>query len=440
MLKIAKFGGSSVASSEQFKKIKNIVDTDDTRKFIVTSACGKANSDDHKVTDLLYLLHAHVKYGVDYKPIFNLIKDKYVKIKNELNIEYDIEKDFDEIEKNINKNMNVDYLVSRGEYLTGRLLSKYLDMEFLDSEDFVTFNYDLTFDMEETKNKFLSKVDFSKKYVIPGFYGVTPNGDIKVMERGGSDITGAIVANIADCDLYENWTDVSGIMVTDPRIVDNPKIIDYMSFEELREISYMGANVLNDESIFPCQEKGIPINIRNTNDYKAPGTMIVSDINNEDIKTKTLPITCITGKRDYTIVNVKKNHIAGDTRVLKSALKILESLNVSIEMMPSSIDSFSLVCETKKVEKDLYKILSKLEEVFPNATINVEKGVMLICIVGRGMAGRIGFAGSLFSTLGENNINVKIINQGSDELNITIGIEEKNYEKAVNAIYNKFIK
>lgn len=440
MLKIAKFGGSSVASSDQFKKVKKIVESDKTRKFIVTSALGKASSDDHKVTDLLYLIHAHVKYGVDYKPIFNLIKEKYIGIKKDLNIDYDIEKDFDEIEKNIDKSMNVDYLVSRGEYLTGKLLSKYLNMEFLDSEDFVTFNYDLTFDMEETKKKFLSKVDLSKSYVIPGFYGVTPNGDIKVMERGGSDITGAIVANIADCDLYENWTDVSGIMVIDPRIVKNPKIVDYMSFEELREISYMGANVLNDESIFPCQEKGIPINIKNTNDMDAPGTMIIEDINDENVKKKTLPITCITGKKDYTIVNVKKNHIAGETRVLKRALKILETLNVSIEMMPSSIDSFSLVCESKKINKDLYKILSKLEEEFPDASINVEKGLMLICIVGRGMTGKIGFAGSLFSTLGENSINVKLINQGSDELNITIGIEEKDYEKAVNAIYNKFVK
>ena len=440
MIKVAKFGGSSVADSEQFKKVKKIIESDPQRKFVVTSAVGKSNKDDHKVTDLLYLTFAHKKYNVEYNDILSIIETKYVNIAKELNIDIDLHKEFDIIREQIDNNIKEDYLVSRGEYLAGKLLSRYLGFEFLDAKDFIAFDYNMKIDLKTTKDKFDILYNPKNKYVIPGFYGATPDGEIRVMTRGGSDITGSIVANIADADMYENWTDVSGLLVCDPRIVDNPKSIAVISYDELREISYMGAKVLHDEAIFPAKEKNIPINIRNTNDMDNKGTLILKDCAEEDRKSTPLSITGITGKKHFNIITIKKNNISNEVGVLAKALKILADFNVSIENLPMSVDNFGLVVEEKSIEKNQYELISKFKEELDTNDINVLKGISLIAIVGRGLVARPGIAGKIFKTLGDEGINIKVISQGSDEINITIGVEDKYYERTINCIYDNFIR
>ena len=440
MIKVAKFGGSSVADSEQFKKVKKIIESDPQRKFVVTSAVGKSNKDDHKVTDLLYLTFAHKKYNVEYNDILSIIETKYVNIAKELNIDIDLHKEFDIIREQIDNNIKEDYLVSRGEYLAGKLLSRYLGFEFLDAKEFIAFDYNMKIDLKTTKDKFDVLYNPKNKYVIPGFYGATPDGEIRVMTRGGSDITGSIVANIADADMYENWTDVSGLLVCDPRIVDNPKSIAVISYDELREISYMGAKVLHDEAIFPAKEKNIPINIRNTNDMDNKGTLILKDCADEDRKITPLSITGITGKKHFNIITIKKNNISNEVGVLAKALKILADFNVSIENLPMSVDNFGLVVEEKSIEKNQYELISKFKEELDTNDINVLKGISLIAIVGRGLVARPGIAGKIFKTLGDEGINIKVISQGSDEINITIGVEDKDYERTINCIYDNFIR
>ena len=416
MVKVCKFGGSSVANANQFKKVKKIIESDKTRKFVVTSACGKVDKNDHKITDLLYLTFQHTKYGFDFNDIFTKIEEKYKSIINDLNIQINIDEDFDEIKNQIKNGISEDFLVSRGEYLTAKL------------------------DLKTTKEKFDKIFVKNKNYVFPGFYGVMPNGDIKVMSRGGSDITGSIIANIIDADIYENWTDVSGIMVCDPRIVDNPKTILYISYDELREISYMGANVLHDEAIFPVKEKGIPINIRNTNDMDNVGTMIVKNCEKYDIENPPFVITGITGKKDFCIVAIKKENISGEPGVIRKCLKVFEDFNVSIECVPASIDSFCVVVEKSRMEKYQYEIVQKIKDDLNCDEIKIIDNVAMIGCVGRNLVNRIGTAGNIFKTIGDNNINIKFISQGSDEITIIMGIENKDYEKAINSIYDAFIR
>ena len=440
MIKVAKFGGSSVADSEQFKKVKKIVDGDAQRKFVVTSAVGKSNKDDHKVTDLLYLTFAHKKYNVEYNDILGIIETKYVNIAKELNIDIDLKKEFDTIRDEIDHDIKEDFLVSRGEYLAAKVLAKYLGFQFLDAKDFITFDYNMKIDLKTTKEKFDVLYNPKNKYVIPGFYGATPDGEIRVMTRGGSDITGSIVANIVDADMYENWTDVSGLLVCDPKLVNNPKSIAVISYDELREISYMGAKVLHDEAIFPAKEKNIPINIRNTNDIDNKGTLILKDCAEEDRKVTPLTITGITGKKHFNIITIKKNNLSNEVGALAKALKILSDFKVSVENLPMSVDNFGLVVEEKSIEKNQYEIINKFKEELDTNDINVLKGISLIAIVGRGLVARPGIAGKIFKTLGDEGINIKVISQGSDEINITIGVEDKDYEKTINCIYDHFIR
>lgn len=440
MIKVAKFGGSSVADAEQFKKVKKIIEGDEQRKFVVTSAVGKSNKDDHKVTDLLYLTFAHKKYNVEYEDILGLIENKYTTIAKELNINIDMKKEFDIIRDQIDNNIKEDFLVSRGEYLAGKLLSAYLGFEFLDAKDFITFDYSMKIDLKTTKEKFDLLYNPKNKYVIPGFYGATPDGEIRVMTRGGSDITGSIVANIVDADMYENWTDVSGLLVCDPRLVNNPKSIPVISYDELREISYMGAKVLHDEAIFPAKEKNIPINIRNTNDIENKGTLILKDCSEEDRKSTPLTITGITGKKNFSIITIKKNNISNEVGVLAKALKILADFSISIENLPMSVDNFGLLVENSQLEKNQYELISKLKEELDTNDINILKNISLIAIVGRGLVARPGIAGKIFKTLGDSGINIRVISQGSDEINITIGVEDKDFEKTINCIYDNFIK
>ncbi|MBS7354795.1 MAG: aspartate kinase, partial [Erysipelotrichaceae bacterium] len=363
MIKVCKFGGSSVADAGQFLKIKNIVKSDKSRKFVVVSAVGKANKDDHKITDLLYVLYSHVKYGVDYESILKIVEDKYNAIKNELGLSINLDAEFDEIRKNLNKHCDVDYVVSRGEYLSAKLMADYLGGIFVDAKDVIFFGYDNKFYFDKIE-KALEKYEGSDKViVVPGFYGSLPNGKIRCMSRGGSDITGAVIANVVNASVYENFTDVSGIMVADPRIVDKPVSVKRITYAELREMSYMGASVLHDEAIFPVKAKNIPLNILNTNDPSHPGTMILETCDEYDEKEEPLVISGITGKKGFSSIFVAKSHIASEVGVLKEALDVISKYNISVESVATGIDSFSIVVESERVENDLYDLMNNLGKV-----------------------------------------------------------------------------
>lgn len=439
MIKVTKFGGSSLANAGQFKKVKDIVNKEEERKFVVVSACGKANDDEHKVTDLLYLCAAHLQFGVSADSLFSLIEEKYLGIKKELGLSIDLESEFKEIKSKFNKNINTDYLVSRGEYLCAKMMAEYLDAKFIDASEFLYFLYNDEIDIELSKKKFMELIDTDKKIVIPGFYGVLPNGNIKVMKRGGSDISGAIVANIVDADIYENWTDVSGIYVADPRIIKDSYSCPRLTYRELRGMSYMGANVLHDDAIFPVREKNIPINIKNTNKPEHPGTMIMNDCKEYDKKDPPRIITGITGKQGYTIITLVKNHSSTNIGYLRELLSVFEEYRISIESVPITVDTFSFIVETKAIENRLYEILNVIKTKFNPDDIKVEDNVALIAVVGRGMEDKAGISGSLLSEFGNNEINIKVINQSADELSIVVGVDNSDFEKAIHAIYDRFI-
>ncbi|MDD6121382.1 MAG: aspartate kinase [Solobacterium sp.] len=440
MIKVCKFGGSSVADAGQFLKIKNIVKSDKSRKFVVVSAVGKANKDDHKITDLLYVLYSHVKYGVDYESILKIVEDKYNAIKNELGLSINLDAEFDEIRKNLNKHCDVDYVVSRGEYLSAKLMADYLGGIFVDAKDVIFFGYDNKFYFDKIE-KALEKYEGSDKViVVPGFYGSLPNGKIRCMSRGGSDITGAVIANVVNASVYENFTDVSGIMVADPRIVDKPVSVKRITYAELREMSYMGASVLHDEAIFPVKAKNIPLNILNTNDPSHPGTMILETCDEYDEKEEPLVISGITGKKGFSSIFVAKSHIASEVGVLKEALDVISKYNISVESVATGIDSFSIVVESERVENDLYDLMNNLGKVLETDNITIEDNMAMVAIVGRKLKNYKGFSGKLFSTLGKNDINIKLISQTSDEISIILGVDEKDFEKTINVVYKGFIK
>lgn len=439
MIKVAKFGGSSVANAGQFKKVKDIVEKDIDRKFIVTSACGKSDNEDHKVTDLLYLCHAHLKYGVPCDNLFDIIRKKYLIIKKELNLSLDLDIEFENIKKSMTKNISVDFLVSRGEYLAALCLAEYLGADFIDAKDVILFDYDGKINFERSRIALQNKIISGRKVVIPGFYGALPNGKIKIMSRGGSDITGAIIASLVNASIYENWTDVSGILVADPRIVNNPKRIKYITYDELRELSFMGANVLHDETIFPVREKKIPINIKNTNDPENSGTMILDDCSSkDDIKAPGF-ITGIAGKKDFTVFNCTKINLSNEIGFLRKTIQVFEEFNINLEGAQAGIDTINIIVETQEIEEDRYMIISKLKESLNFDDINVFDNLALIAVVGRGMYKKPGMSAKLFGELGLNNINIRTINQGIDEINVIVGVDNKDFEKSINCIYDRFI-
>ncbi len=437
MIKVAKFGGSSVASSEQFRKVKQIVGSDPSRKFIVVSACGKQNSSDYKITDLLYLTHAHLKYGVSYESVFTLVEEKYRRIKEELGLKIDLESEFKMIRQTMVRDMSQDYLVSRGEYLTGLMMAEYLGFRFADAADVIAFRYDGTIDMEKTA-AYLERFRGSS-LVIPGFYGAMPNGVIKVMTRGGSDITGAVIANLIDADVYENWTDVSGFFVTDPRIVDHPLQIPRITYNELRSLSYMGANVLHDDAVFPVKVKNIPINIKNTNEPESPGTMILEDCSAYDETDPPHCITGITGRKNYTVITVVKSHSSAETGFLRKLLTIFEEYRVSVESVPATVDTVTIIASSEKLDSCVYEIIGRIRETLKVDDIRVEDHVALIAIIGRAMKEQPGISGRLLSEFGNNQINIKVISQTADELSIQVGVMNRDFEKAIRCIYEKFI-
>ena len=439
MIKVAKFGGSSLADGIQFRKVKDIIDSDKSRKFIVVSACGKKDDSEHKLTDLLYLCDAHLKYGVDPESIFYKIEDKFYSIRKDLDIKIDLETEFKEIRSSFSKHINTDYLVSRGEYLTAKCLAEYIDADFIDAADFLFFDYQGNVDLALSKEKLMARINEDRKAVIPGFYGVMSNGSIRVMSRGGSDISGSIIANIIDADIYENWTDVSGVYVADPRIIKHPLKCARVTYRELRGISYMGANVLHDDAIFPVKEKNIPINIRNTNDPENAGTLILDDCSELDKKDPPGLITGIAGKEGYIALTIVKSRSSTKIGFLSRLLGIFEEYQVSIESVPITVDTFSFIVAKEAVGNTLFEIIARIRKEVNPDVIEVDEDLALIAIVGRGMKAKPGISGSLLSEFGRNKINIKIINQSADELSIVVGVANDDFRKAIECIYDRFV-
>ena len=439
MLKVLKFGGSSMADAKQFEKVKSIVQADPSRKVVIVSAAGKRFSDDHKLTDLLYLCHAHLKYGVACDSVFDMIRSRYMEIRDELGLKTDLESEFDALRKKMDKGISQDELVSRGEYFAARLMADYLGYDFLDSELWLRFKLDGPVD-QEVSYEALSRAASGRRVVIPGFYGTMPDGSIKTFTRGGSDITGALAAAALDADVYENWTDVSGFLMADPRIVKDPLPIERITYSELRELSYIGAQVLHEGTIFPVREKNIPLNIRNTNQPDHPGTMIRESFDEPEEKADSSFITGIAGRKDFSVITITKNGMSNEVGVLRRVLEILEKYQLVVEYLPSGIDSVSLVVAADKLRPCQYQILGEIQKALKPDTIHVTEDMAIVAAVGRKMAFKPGISGKIFAALGENGINIRMITQGPEELNIIVGVDNKDFAGAIRVLYNSFVK
>lgn len=434
-LKVAKFGGSSVAGADQFQKVRDIILSDPARRVVVSSAAGKRSSDDHKLTDLLYLIHAHLTYGVSCEDILHTIEQRFLEIRDSLGLHYEIEKDLAALRGRLSKDMSVDELVSRGEYFTSRLLAEYLGFAFVDAADCVFFGLDGQVDKEKTYAAIAQALEEHERILIPGFYGRLPNGRVKVMSRGGSDITGALAAAAVGAEVYENWTDVSGILMADPRIVQDPSPIPSITFAELRELAFMGASVLHEESIQPVKEKGIPLNIRNTNRPQDPGTMILERIEEEERSERF--ITGIAGRKNFTILTVTKRNM-NQSATLRNALEILDRYHVPVEHITLGLDSFSLVAASAALGDGLYDVIADIRKTCRPDDVQVEDGIALVASVGRHMPSRPGVSGRLFAALGAAGVNIRTIAQGADELSITVGVANEQFETAIRVLYDGF--
>ena len=438
MLKVVKFGGSSMADATQFAKVKDIVTGDKARRVVIVSAAGKRFKDDHKITDLLYLCHAHLKYGVACDSVFQIIRDRYTAIRDDLGLSTDLDSRFDALREKMEKGITQDELVSRGEYFAALLMADYLGYDFLDAALWLKFKFDGTID-QEASYETLSRMAEGRRVVIPGFYGTMPDGGIRVLTRGGSDITGALAAAALSADVYENWTDVSGILMADPRIVENPQPIERITYNELRELSYIGAQVLHEGTIFPVREKNIPLNIRNTNDPTHPGTLIMEHFD-DDGDAEHRFITGIAGRKNFTIVTVHKTGLSGEVGALRRILETFEKHQISVEYVPSGIDCVSLVVASDKVSNCLYSILGELQKDVKPDNIKVNDNIAIVAAVGRKMAYRLGSSGKIFAALGENGVNIRMISQGPDELNIIVGVDNKDFAHAIQVLYNSFVR
>ncbi len=437
MLKVLKFGGSSMADAAQFAKIKAIVESDDSRRVVVVSAPGKRFKDDHKVTDLLYLCHAHVQYGVSCENIFQMIRERYEGIAKDCGLDIDLSADFDKLWRKLCDGVDKDYVASRGEYFAAKLMAAYLGWTFLDAALWLKFNLDGSVDQEATYAA-LRQAAEGQKVVIPGFYGVMPDGRVATFTRGGSDITGALAAAALDADVYENWTDVSGILMADPRIVEDPAPIRRVTYSELRELSYLGAQVLHEGTVFPVREKNIPLNIRNTNEPDNPGTMILSAI--EDETADDSFITGIAGKKGFSIITICKSGMSSEPGTLLKVYTILAKHGINVEYAPSGIDIISLVVSAEKIAPRLYTILGEIQQEIDPDSIKVTEHIAVVAAVGRKMAYRPGVSGKIFAKLGEHGVNIRMITQGPEELNIIVGIEEKDFQQAICVLYDSFVK
>ena len=434
MVKVVKFGGSSLASAEQFAKVGDIIRADESRKYVVPSAPGKRNSKDTKVTDMLYACYAKAEAGEEFRVPLMKIKERYDSIINGLGLKVDEE--FKTISKNFKEKAGADYAASRGEYLNGILMADYLGYEFIDSATVIFFDEEGNLDADKTDKVLAKKLSECEKAVIPGFYGIGADGRVKTFSRGGSDITGSIVAKACHASLYENWTDVSGCLVADPRIIDNPQPIHVITYRELRELSYMGASVLHEDAVFPVRKAGIPINIRNTNDPEAEGTLIVESTCQKPEYT----ITGIAGKKGFVAVSIDKDMMNSEVGFCRKALQAFEENGISIEHMPSGIDTMTVFVHQEEFEGKEQQVISSIRRLTHPDVIDLEADLGLIAVVGRGMKSTRGTAGRIFSALAHANINVKMIDQGSSELNIIIGVSNDDFEAAIKAIYDIFVE
>ena len=435
MKKVVKFGGSSLASAEQFKKVGNIIRSDKDRKFVVPSAPGKRYDGDIKVTDMLYDCYETAEAGKDFTKKLDAIKARYNEIIEGLGIDFSLEEDFKIVAENFASKAGKDYAASRGEYLNGKIMAAYLGYEFIDSATVIRFDEDGNFDADITNKMMSERLASCENAVIPGFYGAYADGKVKTFSRGGSDITGSIVARALKADLYENWTDVSGFLVTDPRIIKNPEVVDMITYRELRELSYMGASVLHEDAIFPVRKAGIPINIRNTNHPEDKGTMIVATTSQKSKYT----ITGIAGKKGFVAVTVDKDMMNSEIGFCRKVLQVFEENDISIEHMPSGIDTMCIFVHQDEFQEHEQVVLSGIQRAVEPDTVDVEADLALIAVVGRGMKEARGTAGRIFSALAHANINCKMIDQGSSELNIIIGVRNADFEAAIQAIYDIFI-
>ncbi len=435
MKKVVKFGGSSLASAEQFKKVGSIIRADKERKFVVPSAPGKRFSNDTKVTDMLYACYALAEEGKDFKKELQAIKERYQEIIDGLELKLSLEDEFKKIEKDFKDKAGTNYAASRGEYLNGIIMANYLGYEFIDAATVILFDENGEFDAEETNKKLRARLEGVEAAVIPGFYGAYADGTVKTFSRGGSDITGSIVARAIKANVYENWTDVSGFLIADPRIIDKPQGIETITYKELRELSYMGATVLHEDAIFPVRREGIPINIRNTNAPEDNGTWIVEST----CQKSKYVVTGIAGKKGFCAVNIEKDMMNSEIGFGRKVLQAFEENGISFEHVPSGIDTMTVFVHQDEFMHKEQQVVSAIHRLADPDSIDIEADFALIAVVGRGMKSTRGTAGRIFSALAHANVNVKMIDQGSSELNIIIGVSNDDFETAIKAIYDIFV-
>ena len=435
MKKVVKFGGSSLASAEQFQKVANIIHSDDNRRYVVPSAPGKRFSDDTKVTDMLYACYHLAEADKDFKKELSAIAERYQEIIDGLSLTLSLKDEFKTIEKNFKEKAGENYAASRGEYLNGIIMAAYLGYEFVDAAEVIRFKDNGDFDAEVTNEILGQRLAGIERAVIPGFYGSYADGKVKTFSRGGSDVTGSIVARAVKADVYENWTDVSGFLIADPRIIENPEAIETITYRELRELSYMGASVLHEDAIFPVRREGIPINIRNTNKPEDEGTWIVEST----CQKSKYVITGVAGKKGFCSVNIEKAMMNSEIGFGRKVLQAFEDYGISFEHVPSGIDTMTVfVHQDEFIDKE-QKVVSAIHRLADPDSVDIEADLALIAVVGRGMKSTRGTAGRIFSALAHANVNVKMIDQGSSELNIIIGVANNDFETAIKAIYDIFV-
>ena len=434
-LKVAKFGGTSVADAIQLMKTKQIINDDLERRYVVVSAPGKRYSDDSKITDLLYLCKTHIEHNISYEQVFQVICDRFMAIQINLGVKVDLLKEFEIIKQELEAGASSDYIASRGEYLNAKLVAPLLGFDFVDAAGLILFDAKGRFLPAETNEALGAELKKHERAVLPGFYGTFPDGKIKTFSRGGSDITGAITARAVNADVYENWTDVSGFMTANPKIISEPAPIESLSYKELRELSYMGASVLHEDAIYPARIANIPINIKNTNKPDDPGTMITA----EEIIPEGRIITGIAGNKDFTVIAIYKDNMNMERGFVRRMLGILEEYGVFAHHLPSGIDTVSVVVSNATVNGHLDEILTDIKNSLKPDSIDVFENMSLIATVGCGMAKKQGTAAKLFTALAEAGVNIRMIDQGSSEMNIIVGVENKDFETSIKAIYGAFI-
>ena len=439
-IKVAKFGGSSVADGIQLNKTKEIIEADADRKYIVVSAPGKRYDGDSKITDILYLCKTHIEHNLPYDQLFQVVADRYMAVEFNLGVNAGLLEHFEKIKKDLADNPSADYIASRGEYLNAILVAAFLGYDFVDTKDLIKFDSKGRLKMDETDAALKAELAKHERAVLPGFYGSTPDGKIKTFSRGGSDITGALVARAVGADVYENWTDVSGFLMADPRIVDNPKQIREISYKELRELSYMGASVLHEDAIFPARQANIPINIRNTNIPEDPGTFITAEVSEKYENDPSRIITGIAGNKDFTVVAIYKNMMSSERGFVRKILDILDDFEINFEHIPSGIDTVSVVMSNDAINGRLDEIIEEFKARLRPDSIDVFEDMALIATVGHGMAYRQGVSARLFEAMAKAGVNIRMIEQGSSEMNIIVGVENRDFEKAIKAIYDAFVE